>query len=474
MTDPGRVRSNNEDTFLAAPVLSGRYLAAGAIDGVGGYEGGEVAAQIARDTILEYLRIPSGEVLTMMKESVVAANEKILQAKRSNPQWEQMACVLTLALADPQNNQFFYVHVGDTRLYLFRDQSLIKISHDQSFVGFLEDSGRLSEAEAMRHPKRNEINKALGFTAAFTAAGDYMESGQSPFLPGDLLLLCSDGLTDMIDAQAIVSVLRSEQSLEEKGATLIRLANAAGGRDNITAVLLEHPGKPAAQKATRPKAVKKAKKGKPDTLVAEVPATAPSVTGTSAIAPAVPQKKYGSNRWILALIALVLAGGLLWYFFGRSSGENGTENANGSPRSQQGRNPAELHLARQLDSARPELDLSDSVYGDLIYISDTLPVQGDSLVIRGNGITFACDSAYRGALFSVPADCRYVLLEDIILQDFPIGIRAEGPVLHLKNVRFINCTVPVQYGFIFPEGRAVTGRIEAGRLFPVDSLPLKN
>ena len=104
-----------------------------------------------------------------------------------------MACVLTLAVVDIEKNKFYYAHVGDTRLYLFRDNTLVKVSKDHSFVGFLEESGRLTEEAAMQHPKRNEINKALGLGVKFSASDDYIETGESPFLPGDLLLLCSDG-----------------------------------------------------------------------------------------------------------------------------------------------------------------------------------------------------------------------------------------------------------------------------------------
>ncbi len=93
-----------------------------------------------------------------------------------------MACVLTCVVAHIKNNKFYYAHVGDTRLYLLRDHSLVKISKDHSVVGFLEESGRLSEEDAMRHPRRNEINKALGFEEDIDA--DLIETGESPFLTG--------------------------------------------------------------------------------------------------------------------------------------------------------------------------------------------------------------------------------------------------------------------------------------------------
>ena len=138
----------------------------------------------------------SGEVIPVLTDAFAEANEKIWQERHAVKEHDKMACVVTLAVADLSSNQFYFAHLGDTRLYLFRDGSLVKITHDQSFVGFLEDSGRLSESEAMKHVKRNEIDKALGFKTKIHS-GDDIETGQSPFLPGDLLLLCNDGLTKM-------------------------------------------------------------------------------------------------------------------------------------------------------------------------------------------------------------------------------------------------------------------------------------
>ncbi len=143
ITDTGRQRSNNEDAFIAERVLNDTYIMACVIDGVGGYEGGEVAAGIARTSILEYFSVPSGEITTMMKEAFVSANQKIYAARQENERLKDMACVATLALVDITRNVFYYAHVGDTRLYLLRDETLVKITKDHSFVGFLEDSGKL-------------------------------------------------------------------------------------------------------------------------------------------------------------------------------------------------------------------------------------------------------------------------------------------------------------------------------------------
>ncbi len=240
ITDTGLMRENNEDTFIAERILDDTCIMACVIDGVGGYAYGEVAAAVARETILAYFSKPSDDMASMLKASLIAANDRIFDEKLRDSDYDRMACVLTLAVVDAQNNQFLYAHLGDTRLYLLRDGSLIKIARDHSFVGFLEDTGRLSEAAAMRHPKRNEINKALGFQKQIDLPDDYIETGKSPFLPGDMLLLCSDGLTDLVPKADITTVLTGSGSLAEKAAELVAEANRKGGKDNITVVLVHH------------------------------------------------------------------------------------------------------------------------------------------------------------------------------------------------------------------------------------------
>ena len=241
ITDKGKRREKNEDTFFARETAGKQFLAAAVIDGVGGYNGGDVAAGIARSVIMKNLEsISEEDVAEALRNAIVAANVEINEEKKEEPGISQMACVLTCVVADTKNNKCWYAHVGDTRIYLFRDHSLVKISKDHSVVGFLEESGRLSEEEAMRHPRRNEINKALGFEEDISTVEDFIETGESPFLPGDVLLLCSDGLTDMINSGTITQVLTAKKSLAAKAKALVDAANDAGGNDNITAVLIEN------------------------------------------------------------------------------------------------------------------------------------------------------------------------------------------------------------------------------------------
>ncbi|HUH34078.1 MAG TPA: protein phosphatase 2C domain-containing protein, partial [Daejeonella sp.] len=128
ITDTGKVRDNNEDAFIAQEINDRKLLLACVIDGVGGYSGGEIAAAIARDSIITHLEDSSNGVISRMKEAFIVAGEKIDAQKDQQPQYANMACVLTLAVVDIERNKFYYAHLGDTRLYLFRDHSLIKVS----------------------------------------------------------------------------------------------------------------------------------------------------------------------------------------------------------------------------------------------------------------------------------------------------------------------------------------------------------
>ena len=144
ITDKGKRREKNEDTFFAREIPGTQLLVAGVIDGVGGYQGGDIAAEIARTVILKSLETISGDTIESLRQAIIAANVKINEAKKEEAANEQMACVLTCMVADKKNNICWFAHVGDTRIYLLRDHSLVKLSKDHSAVGFLEESGRLS------------------------------------------------------------------------------------------------------------------------------------------------------------------------------------------------------------------------------------------------------------------------------------------------------------------------------------------
>lgn len=240
-TNVGRVRTNNEDAFVTQKLWGDDCVLAIAIDGVGGYEGGEIAAAIASKTIPEYLEAsPNGERVELLKQAVTAANNAIFEARETDPEHGQMSCVLTAAIIDMTQKKVSMVHVGDSRLYCFRHGRLKKLSHDHSLVGYREDIGDLTEEEAMHHPQRNVIGRDVGSQRHQPDDDEFIEAQVFKLMPNSILLFCSDGLTDMITSASITDILSQKDSLEDKTNALIEAALVAGGKDNVTAVLVEY------------------------------------------------------------------------------------------------------------------------------------------------------------------------------------------------------------------------------------------
>jgi serine/threonine protein phosphatase PrpC len=471
ITDTGMLRNNNEDTFIAEPVLNNGLIAACVIDGVGGYSGGEVAAKLAHDAILNHLREPADDIITMMKEAVAAANQSIYKEKQQSKQNDQMACVLTLALADVANNKFYYAHVGDTRLYLLRDKSLVKVTRDHSFVGFLEDSGRLSEEAAMKHPKRNEINKALGFDPNINGQADYIEIGDSPFLPGDVLLLCSDGLTDMIGNSTITAILNSDKSLSSKGKALIQAANDAGGKDNITAVLVYNNKPPLKQQATKP--VVAAVKKKSDSVGDEEILKAESSTKPIIIEKV--NRRSSKAVPVLLFLCILFLGAFSWMLYKDFIQGKGQKQYAPINLIDKKRNEQEQKLSDSINNpASNEVFVLNVAGGKPIVISDTITIQKDSLHIIGNGVTLLRDTAYNGPALALSSNCKYVLLDSVTLENFDVGLVIQNKALHLKNVQFKNCRVPVQYQVMFADSSRLNGRFADTLFYKIDSLTKSN
>lgn len=240
-TNLGMVRSNNEDAFLVQTVWDDKHILAVAIDGVGGYEGGEVAAAIARESIATFLNNNSdGEKSELLRRAVVYANNEIYEQRQLSSENANMSCVLTAALIDTEEQFVNMAHIGDTRLYQYSDGEFVKLSHDHSLVGYREEIGDLTEEEAMHHPQRNIISRDVGSRYLQESEDEYVEVDSFPLIPNSIFLLCSDGLCDMITSAEMKSVLVKEIPVEEKVEELISKANAAGGRDNVTVVVVEY------------------------------------------------------------------------------------------------------------------------------------------------------------------------------------------------------------------------------------------
>lgn len=240
-THTGRVRSHNEDS-IGEDVEIGTIVLA---DGMGGYKGGEVASAIAVNTILSDLhdRIPSlipGEMdndTGYSKESIAArdainkANEVIHQTSQSQPQYQGMGTTAVMAIF--YDNRVSVAHVGDSRAYRIRDNQFSQVTVDHTLLQELVDRGFYTDEEAKESLNKNLVTRALGIEP--TVAVDVQEDLA---LPGDIYVLCSDGLNDMIEDKEIYLTIKDfNANLEEAAERLIELANQKGGKDNVSVIL---------------------------------------------------------------------------------------------------------------------------------------------------------------------------------------------------------------------------------------------
>jgi PPM family protein phosphatase len=236
-SDPGRVRTNNEDLPLVDAVR-GVY---GVIDGVGGQAAGEIAASLAREVIQQRLARPLGTPAERVREALAIANNEIFKRSEGEPALRGMACVATLAIVS--DDTITIGHVGDTRLYTIGPGGLRKLTHDHSPIGEREDAQELSEAEAMRHPRRNEVFRDIGSAYRDKDEDEFVEVIVEPFERDRAILLCSDGLTDMLPSTSVERLVRAYAgSPQDVVDALVTAANDAGGKDNVTVVYAEPPG----------------------------------------------------------------------------------------------------------------------------------------------------------------------------------------------------------------------------------------
>jgi serine/threonine protein phosphatase PrpC len=225
-TDPGRKRRQNEDAFVMRPPL---FAIA---DGMGGARAGEIASALAAGALNESGTRSGGE--DRVKELVQEANRRVHERASSDPATSGMGTTMTVALVEPSGDITFG-HVGDSRAYVLRGDSLEQLTDDHSLVAELVRRGELSASDAEVHPQRSVITRALGTDPdvdvdAFTVHPE----------PGDIYLLCSDGLSDMVPGETIEEVLLANRTdLDGTAKALVRAANRGGGDDNITAVLFE-------------------------------------------------------------------------------------------------------------------------------------------------------------------------------------------------------------------------------------------
>lgn len=244
-TDKGQIRNNNQDSNLVADA---RHLYAVA-DGMGGHQGGEVASAIAVETLAEAVTASTVEGLL---EAVHLANARIYEQAAGSDDLRGMGTTLVaIALVGEGDAQeIAWVNVGDSRVYLYRDDVLSQLSRDHSLVEDLKRGGQLSDEEAAIHPQRNILTRALGIDSQ-------VEVDSSAVVPllNDRFLLCSDGLFNEVTVEGIVDALATIEDPTEAANTLVRQANDNGGRDNITCVVVDvvdDGGRAAATTASAP------------------------------------------------------------------------------------------------------------------------------------------------------------------------------------------------------------------------------
>jgi len=235
-THPGLVRSNNEDRFYCDP-SRGILLV---VDGIGGHAAGEKAADVAVNMVRSRLERETGTASERIREAITVANNEIFRLARANPDWHGMACVLTVAVVE--DGSAVIGHVGDSRLYKIRGGLIQKVTHDHSPVGEREDSNDLSETDAMRHPRRNEVYRDVGTEEHTPDDPEFIELIRIAFEDDCALLLCSDGLSDQVTSSEILrTMVRHAGNPAASIHELIEAANRAGGKDNVSVVIAQGP-----------------------------------------------------------------------------------------------------------------------------------------------------------------------------------------------------------------------------------------
>lgn len=227
-TDVGRVREVNQDACATIPPDT--YVLA---DGMGGHAAGEIASRMLVDTAKRLLQQPdlvySEQIL---KTVILKANEAILAEAAAVPAYAGMGT--TAMIFHREGQMGLWAHVGDSRIYLLRAEQLRQLTRDHSLVEDLVENGTITREEAKTHPRKNILTRAVGVEEALQ-----VDTGSLQMEPGDCILLCSDGLTNMVSDEEIRDTLQAA-GVEDKAAVLIQKAVAAGGTDNVTAIVVAY------------------------------------------------------------------------------------------------------------------------------------------------------------------------------------------------------------------------------------------
>jgi serine/threonine protein phosphatase PrpC len=443
-SDPGRERENNEDRVLCDPDR-GIYAV---IDGVGGESGGEVAAGIAHDTLHARLSRRTTDLERLIREAIALANREIYQRAEADHRLRGMACVLTVALLDEDRARVG--HVGDSRLYHLRAGAIRKVTPDHSPVGSREDSGEISEIEAMRHPRRNEIFRDVGSALHGPDDEGFIDVLEVPFDDQSALLFCSDGLSDMVTSAAIREAVEAhpgdpEAAVEE----LIERANQAGGKDNISVVLVmgERFGAARPPKAKRTAASRPAAPAWPEPAPARPASAATRATPVQGAAYA----RSSGRRWaetlfsgpalflytllVLALCAWIFRDRLPWKLPWQTE-DGGATGAPPSAVLQVGPgNGAFPSIADALDAAQPgqTVEVAPGEYSGRVQLREGVNLvsatpRGAVLLPSPGGGPVVDARQVRGARLSG------FLIQAASENPYTVGLRLSGSAVEVENV----------------------------------------
>lgn len=239
ITDRGKLRENNEDYCMTKEI--GNYTLLILADGMGGHKGGETASRKAIEEISAILerdlteKMLPGQIMLLLSEALESANKEIISLSRSNSKLVGMGTTCDVCVIS--KNTAYIAHIGDSRVYKIAKKggSIRKLTKDHSLVEYMLETGAITPEEAMNHPQKNVILRALGTTENIEV--DILHEKLSS---GDVLLMCSDGLTNMLDEGVIAQTVSAENTPEDCAARLVQLANEAGGADNITVVIARY------------------------------------------------------------------------------------------------------------------------------------------------------------------------------------------------------------------------------------------
>ena len=233
LTDTGRVRTANQDYVYASvePVgsLPNLFVVA---DGMGGHQAGDYASRYIVENLVTYLQYTeNSQIVPLLREGILKVNTQLYQESKEKPELSGMGTTLVAAVAD--DNTLYVANVGDSRLYLVRDR-IRQVTKDHSYVEELVSLGRLERGSKDYKDKKNIITRAVGTEDKLLV--DFFEVGLEP---GDFILMCSDGLSNMLEDVEMEEIVGSDLELEEKAEKLITVANDNGGKDNIAVVLVD-------------------------------------------------------------------------------------------------------------------------------------------------------------------------------------------------------------------------------------------